>query len=398
MTQSTDKPHHINRLVLNFPGFETTGSVHQIERLTAGSIKTAGLWNFEVERSNIEENPEEHKTDTRFSSAGNGWTATTRYVHFSWADIISEYEDKPYPKSLLVHFPKYLTFFLDGSVLKYSKASRRYWGFTIYPLLLMIVFGLVSYFGMASLLSGVSSIWIILASLTVFLLLCKWPGDRFYVNLSINDWAFARDMCNSENPKIDKRYELFANQIIEEVSQSKPDEILIVGHSFGSVWAVTALAMALEKEPNLFLSKRVTFLALGSSLLKIGLVRRAQFFRDAVAKVLSQKDLVWHDIQTKTDFISFYKSDPFKPMGIAETASEVIVHRVNFKHALTKSRHKKMMKSMYLAHRQYILYCDNRVHHDFQLRVIGPFFADELARNINLTVDSAFVSKKENTK
>jgi len=45
-----------------------------------------------------------------------------------------------------------------------------------------------------------------------------------------------------------------------------------------------------------------------------------------------------------------------------------------------------MLKSMYLAHRQYILYCDRKVHHDFQLRVLGPHFADELARNIDLVI------------
>ena len=68
-------------------------------------------------------------------------------------------------------------------------------------------------------------------------------------------------------------------------------------------------------------------------------------------------------------------------MKIVETVSEVFVSRVNFKQALSAERHAKMKKSMYLAHRQYILYHDKRVHHDFQLRVFGPFYADELARD-----------------
>ncbi|MEM9279743.1 MAG: hypothetical protein AAGA76_14330, partial [Pseudomonadota bacterium] len=151
----------------------------------------------------------------------------------------------------------------------------------------------------------------------------------------------------------------------------------------------------LEKKPKLFAGKRVTFLALGSSLLKIGLVRRAKFFKSSVIQVLSQKDLLWHEIQTKTDFISFYKSDPFKPMKIEQTACEVIVHRINFKHALSKARHSKMLKSMYLAHRQYILYCDKRVHHDFQLRIFGPFFADELARDTKLAFESPLTGNRE---
>ena len=102
---------------------------------------------------------------------------------------------------------------------------------------------------------------------------------------------------------------------------------------------------------------------------------------------------MWHDIQTKTDFISFYKTNPFEPMKIVETVSEVVVSRVNFKHALSSERHAKMKKSMYLAHRQYILYCDKRVHHDFQLRVFGPFFADDLARDAYLFENNDFITK-----
>ncbi|MGI9351419.1 MAG: hypothetical protein ACR2O3_07635, partial [Rhizobiaceae bacterium] len=351
---------HINRLILNFPGFETTTSVHQIERLTAGGMKTANLWGFELDAGKIDENKQSNKTVTNFKSSGNGWTAQTRYVHFSWADIIGKYENTPYPQNLLFNFPKYLSFFFDGSVRKYAKASRRYWGFTIYPLLLMLLFSIISGGLMYWLTSGSGVHWIftLIPAILLFLVLCKYPGDNFYVNLSINDWAFARDMCNGSNKDINDRFVQFADHLVKEIARSKPDEIIIVGHSFGSVWAAAALAIALEKRPKLFAGKRVTFLALGSSLLKIGLVRAAKFFQSAVIQVLSQKDLVWHEIQTKTDFISFYKSDPFEPMKIKQTACEVIVHRVNFKKALSKSRHTKMLKSMYLAHRQYILYCD----------------------------------------
>ncbi len=388
----------INRLVLNFPGFETTTAVHQIGRLSAGGEKTAGLWGFSLNTAEVEE-VNSYKTVTDFASTGKNWNTETRYVQFSWADIISKYENVPYPRSLVRHLPGYLSFFFDGSVFKYAAASGRYCGFTVYPLLLMILFSGLSGLLMG-LMSGIFGLhWIIALSgaVLLFLLLCKFPGDRFYVNLSVNDWAFARDMCNGKNPEITARFEEFSRQILDEIHHSKPDEILIVGHSFGSVWACAALAKALELDEELLASRRVTFLALGSSLLKIGLVKNAEFLRASVQQIVGLNNLVWHEIQTKTDFISFYKSEPFEPMGIVKTACETIVHRVNFKHALSKSRHKKMMKSMYLAHRQYILYCDRRVHHDFQLRVFGPFFADELARDTNLAINSPLIGEGEST-
>ncbi|MEM7069536.1 MAG: hypothetical protein AAF478_11715, partial [Pseudomonadota bacterium] len=202
------------RLVLNFPGFETTSAVHQIERLTAGGKKTAMLWQFELEAGEINE-ASDHKTIREFVSTGEKWKNNTRYVQFSWSDIISKYENVPYPKSLIKHLPGYLSFFFDGSVTKYRKSSGRYWGFTVYPLLLMIIFAVVS-IGIVFWASTLFNLhWVLqgLIALITFLILCKFPGDRFYVNLSINDWAFARDMCNSTNPEISKRFETFAEQM-----------------------------------------------------------------------------------------------------------------------------------------------------------------------------------------
>lgn len=383
----------LNRLVLNFPGFETTTSVHQIERLAAGGEKTARLWGFDLITNDINEDAENHKTTTQFSASGNGWQSETRYVHFSWGDIIARYENVPYPQSLISHLPAYLAFFLDGTIRKYRKASIRYWAFTLYPLLLMIVFGLVAWYLGSTLASftGGGSFVTLPVTVLLFLVFCKFLGDKLYVNLSVNDWAFARDMCYGINSAIDDRYEQFTKEITAEIEANNPDEILVVGHSFGSVWAVMALHLALAANPDLLDGKRITFLGMGSSLLKIALVKKAQFLKLATAHVLSVPNLLWHEIQTKTDFVSFYKSDPFEPMDVKSTGAEVIVHRVNFKNALSKERHRKMKKSMYLAHRQYILYCDNRVHHDYQLRVFGPFFADDLARDQKHALNSPLV-------
>ena len=386
----------IRRLVLNFPGFETTTSVHQIERLTAGGGKTAELWGFELQSGDIEDLPKHCKTVTNFSSSGHDWKTETRYVHFSWADIIAKYESVPYPKNLWKHLPGYLAFFVDGSAIRYRKASIRYWAFTIYPLMLMFLFAIIGWFGAGYLLSFIGGSKIIQAvlALLLFLVLCRFPGDKLYVNLSVNDWAFARDMCAGSNPEIQERYEIFAKQLLKEIRQAKADEILVVGHSFGSVWAVTALAIALQKKPTLLEGKRITFLAMGSSLLKIGLVKSAGFMKAAVNSVLEEPNLFWHEIQTKTDFVSFYKSDPFEPMKLKASPNQIAIDRVNFKNALSESRHRKMKKSMYLAHRQYILYCDKPVHHDFQLRVFGPFYADELARDHELALTSSLLTPR----
>ena len=80
----------IRRLVLNFPGFETTSSIHQIERLSAGGRKTADLWGFELSTGKTTESADGQKAETSFAGIGNGWSTQIHYVHFSWADIIEK--------------------------------------------------------------------------------------------------------------------------------------------------------------------------------------------------------------------------------------------------------------------------------------------------------------------
>ena len=234
-----------------------------------------------------------YKTITEFEATGTNWASNTRFVQFSWDDIISTYENAPYPQSLLKNLPKFLAFIMDGSLYRYSKASMRYWGFTVYPIFLMLLFAIISTLIATQITAYFALHWIATLglSLVFFIILCRMPGDFVYVNLSVNDWAFARDMCNRSNPAIEKRYEQFAAELTNEITAHNYDEIIVVGHSFGAVWATATLAQALDKTPQLLINKKLTFLALGSSLLKIALVKRASFFIDYIKRVTSEKNL-----------------------------------------------------------------------------------------------------------
>ncbi|MBL4726374.1 MAG: hypothetical protein JKY83_06820 [Rhizobiaceae bacterium] len=303
-------------------------------------------------------------------------------MQFSWNDIIADYEETAYPGNLLSNFPKYLAFFADGTVFKYLRASPRYFGFTIYPLLFIAVFAWFSWLA-ASILGGPLFVTLPIA-LAILLVIFRRPGDRFYLNLSINDWAFARDMVNGVNPKIEARYQEFSEVLAREIMLGKHDEVLIVGHSFGAVWAAMALSKALEENEDLIQEVPVSFLALGSSIPKIGLARKAGFMRKAIARIMSEQYVFWHEIQTKNDIIAFYKSDPFEQMGITNMVAPYAIDRVNYKEAMDETRYKTMKRSFYKTHRQYILYQDKRVHFDFMLRCFGPLNSRALALNKTL--------------
>jgi hypothetical protein len=373
------------RLVLHFPGFEQTSAAAQFDRIRHSAQKAGEIWNFAFERLTLEQEDGARYAASESMTRGSGWRCHTRIVHFSWNDIIQSYERTGHPQGLLTNFPKFLAFFADGTARRYWRASKRYWGFTIFPLLLIALFMALSsaaaYFLFAMFVDpGIIRIAVSgIAALLLTLVLCKWPGDRMYLLLTINDWGFARDMVNRSNPVIEERYRVFAAMLGDEVAAGDYDEIVVSGHSFGSVWAVAALALALQMNPALLRHRKLTFLALGSSLLKIALAPEAQFMRAWIQRVVEEPNLFWHEIQTKDDIIAFYRADPFAELRIEKPAAEVRIDRVNYKKAMAKKRYRAMRKSFYRTHRQYILYCDIPFAFDYMLRLFGPLTSRDLA-------------------
>lgn len=376
-----------SRLVLNFPGFEQTEPESQLDRIRHSAEKTGKLWHFSFERKSVERNPGANHAISESVTRGKDWETHTRIVQFSWNDIIHRYEQVAHPRGFFTNFPKFLAFFADGTANRYWRASKRYWAFTIFPLLLIAIFAIASWYLCEWLLSYVMApgmprlLAATILTVATTLVLYRWPGQRLYLPLTINDWGFARDMVNRSNPAIEARYRQFAEIAAREIEASDHDEIVISGHSFGSVWAVAALALALDDRPELLAARNTAFLALGSSLLKIALAPDAAFMRHWAARVWAEQDLFWHEIQTKDDIIAFYKSDPVEQLGVDEIGAHMRIDRVNYKKSMDRKRYRSMRKSFYRTHRQYILYQDRPVAFDYMLRLFGPLSARQLAEN-----------------
>ncbi|MEC9342582.1 MAG: hypothetical protein VYD64_01930, partial [Pseudomonadota bacterium] len=222
MAKSSRKSGGIStRLVFNFPGFEGTGPLAQLDRLRHSAQKTGEIWGFAYERRSADAIAEESHAISESVTSGPNWQTGTRIVQFSWSDVIESYESEPFPRGLFRNFPKFLAFFTDGTVGRYFRASKRYWAFTIFPLLLIALFllvsGIAAHLVLAALAPSIAHPLVTIAlALAATLLLCRWPGQRLYLLLTINDWGFARDMVNRVNPDIEQRYISFAGTLADE--------------------------------------------------------------------------------------------------------------------------------------------------------------------------------------
>ena len=137
------------------------------------------------------------------------------------------------------------------------------------------------------------------------------------------DWimrshAFTARQAHDEVPEVEQRIDAFAQQIIERAKQNTDEEILIVGHSSGTILAISALARAITQCPPLFRHKaKIALLTLGQCTPMLSLLPRATRFRQELAVLAQQKDLLWVDLSSNTDQICSPKVDQFAICDIA---------------------------------------------------------------------------------
>jgi len=381
-----------SRLVLYFPGFEASNSKSQLGRLQYNAEKSAKVWNFSHICLPAEGGEEGNHAVSICETRGEDWRVDTRVVLFDWSDISSSYLNTPYPGNLFKYLPSFLSFFVDGTNLRYFKTSKRYWAFSLFPLVFILSFILVSWLtanaALAVLAPDVSgwalTLMQIVLSTLLATFLCKWPGDRLYINLTINMSGFIRTMANGGSPDMDERVGKFAKIMEKEIDAEKYDEILVAAHSIGVMWGVLTLSKVLKANPAMLKSTNATFLAFGSNLPRTALAPRAGYLRDHLQYVMNCSDLFWHEFMSKDDIVSFYKADTIKVLGVVNAKAQYVIDRVRFKTGMQLERYRQMRKSFYRTHKQYVMYYDKPVYFDFVFRCFGPILSKDLAQRHEL--------------
>src|SRR5262249_20568175 len=99
-------------------------------------------------------------------------------------------------------------------------------------------------------------------------------------------WVTLRRFGRGRPTWIDQVIGVAAQRLIEAAKANKADELVLVGHSTGSVIAMAVLARALELDPDLGRhGPRLVLLTLGAVMPAVALHPAAQRMRDIVKRV-----------------------------------------------------------------------------------------------------------------
>jgi hypothetical protein len=363
------------RLALVFPGFEPIPVEAHCARFIREAKKNAPVFDMTVETSAPSFVKESVSTGAfTVRASGEGWRTDTEIVLYGLDDLNDAYAERGGVRRTIAGLAALADFVVTGTFFRFVRTSWRYGLFFLYPVALLL----------AALLIGVLVVRFLpgdwefrsVAGLIAFVLALWLASAKMHFLLMMDDWACARDIARGGRSDIGERIGHVATDIRRRIETSDTDEILLAAHSFGAITAILALESVLR---NGQAPVEIGLLTTGSSLLKVALHPAAAKLREAVAAVVASP-ATWVDVQSLTDPINFYGSDPKKALGIGAGRDPRII-RVRFRSQLGESTYRSIKYNFFRVHRQFVYASEKRTGYSFHAILCGPEPLSEIAAN-----------------
>jgi hypothetical protein len=374
------------RLVIYVQGYDPRGLAEYYRMFRREFRRTCELYGLTGKIGRIEDDPKRFTTAWDITTDGDGWQVETRYLFLRWEDIIREDFARP-AWSKVVHMFRTMGIILyNGVVWRSLKAHWRFGLFILYPLMLTTFWLLLGAFvgtlcmqivaglGAPALVADVVGT---ISGLGVFAAMLWLTEPQTYLLYLCDDFISTRDFARGARPDWERRMEIFAGYVVDEVRGSAADEVVIVGHSSGSFLAVDVLDRALARDPALGKhGPRVALPTIGANLPIIGFHPEAQWFRDRLRRLAVAPDIDWVEYQSRHDIMNFWPFDPIAGHGIAlgpERRNPTVV-AISFRDLWKPGTFDRRRWRFFQAHFQFLL-ANERLGtaYDYYLICCGPF-------------------------
>ena len=187
-------------------------------------------------------------------------------------------------------------------------------------------------------------------------------GRKFETRYSIywmtRSHAFTARQARGEVLDLENRLDQMARRLVERIEARQDDEVLVVGHSTGSIMAVSVLARAVKLSPNLLCGPTsVSLLTLGQWIPLLGLLPMARQFRTELEVLSGLDGLSWVDFSAPSDGCCFALTDPFKACGIGRDANSGVDLKIlnpRFAMLFDEASYAALKRNKFLMHFQYL--------------------------------------------
>lgn len=357
------------RKVLYLSGFDPRGSGHYHALYRQQAAKAQEVTQREYSVS-------DRKRNGRFSASWQISTeaTTTDYEFLSWDDIIRQHWQKHPFQVLAKSSSAYWHFLASGTFRKVFHASKIHLTTLIYPLffiaLLLILSGL-SMLLTANLISShlpgiyIEILLIPLVGYGVFSKLGAYLESRFNYYWIMRIVRFFVTLSKGEVEGVDQRIDSYAEHLIKQCGDESYDEVLLIGHSVGTILLPMVLERALSTEHGLLgKQSKLSIVTLGHCVPDATLLPAADNIREAVCRSLAAK-LFWLDVTAPPDGACY----PLVDIATGSRCTEITAGP-RYPVAISARFHKMFTADYYKS----IKFDKNRIH--FQYLMCGDYHTD----------------------
>lgn len=361
-----------SRLVMHFSGYEPLSANDHYQRMLRECARFRDLWNVDQEIGPLEQVDDVEQVTIR--SKGEDWAVSTRIVYLEWASFVDRPHSGTFWRSIAACLPAYLAHFRTLVPFRYFAANWRYGLYFIYPILVILLSVLlaIAAAGLVQwLLGGLPALVSVVLMVALFAGIFRVLGARWTMPMVLDVMRFTYLLALRKDPVAEDRLASFVCVMEKEFADPNADEILITFHSQGGVFAVSSLAEALRKDPDLLQGKKLTIMGIGSNLLKLALMSECDWLRRDVELVLGHANIQWVEIFANNDPLCFNKSGPDTVVKIP-LVNSVTSRRVRISRMIDSARYARIKTKFFRLHRQVLLANQRPYFYDYYLIACGP--------------------------
>jgi len=317
-------------------------------------------------------------------TSGEGWQTDTRYEFLRLEGPLRANMAQPLLRQIWRAWRWALGDHFGGATIRIFRAGPRFALHLLYFQFMLLAWLALSA-GIGALAGWLSARYLSLpfaaglaiavaAALAAFVLL-RPLADRFFVVQINNCWPYVRDFAGGAPSTLNAPLDAFAERLVAAARAGEADEILVVGHSGGGVFAPCVMARALKIDPEL--GRRgppVILMTLGSIMPAAALHPKADALRMEVERVAVEPSIQWIDCQSRTDWLNFYGLDPIEGVGIRPKAPRCnpAIWQVRFRDMLTEESVARLQWNLFRKHYQFIMGNELRAPYDYCMLTCGP--------------------------
>lgn len=370
----------LRRRVFHLAGYDPAPPSAVFERFARELRRFERAWGV---RTSISELTVDRDLATwHVSASGPNWRTETEMYLVRWDDVILDSGVRPAWSRMGLGIVAFFDFLISGAFTAYLRSSWRYAMFFVYPFLMLFSIGALSIGSALLLLKFTGSSIAAVAAFFITALPLWYAADRWvYLGFLLEDWIFAREYIRRGNDALSDRLQRVADAVAGDGRMGSADEILVVGHSLGAVLGIDLIdrAIKLDAQPR-GAGRKLVFLSVGSSILKIGLHRAARRFRAAIERVSASPNVLWVDYRARSDVMNFYGAELLPHLGLP-SAESPLVRNVSIRRMIAPERYPRIRRNWYKMHCQFVRGNDRRAPYDYFMATCGPISAEQSARS-----------------